>query len=47
MRRPGVEGLYRFAWRHVRRLPSGLGYALFHLAGDAAWLAHRDRKSVV
>ena len=43
MRTPGVESLYRFAWRHVRRLPSGLGYALFHLAGDAAWLAHRLR----
>lgn len=43
MRTPGVESLYRFAWRHARRLPSGLGYALFHLVGDAAWLAHRLR----
>ena len=43
MRTPGIESVYRFAWRHVRRLPSGLGYALFHLVGDAAWLAHRLR----
>lgn len=43
MRKPGIESVYRFAWRHVRRLPSGLGYALFHLVGDAAWLAHRLR----
>ena len=43
MRTPGVESLYRFAWRHARRLPSGLGYALFHLVGDAAWFAHRLR----
>lgn len=40
---PGVDDLYRFAWRHVHRLPPTLGYALAHGIGDAVWALHRIR----
>lgn len=41
----GVQDLYRFAWRHVRRLPAPVGYALFDLGADAAWALQRVRRS--
>lgn len=41
MRRPRVEDAYRLAWRGARRLPTGLGYALAHAAGDALWARQR------
>lgn len=43
MRRPGVEYLYRVAWRHTRHLPSPLGRGLFNLGADVAWALHRLR----
>lgn len=43
LRRPGVEDLYRFAWRHARRLPAPLGYALSAAGADAVWALHRIR----
>lgn len=43
MSRPGVEDLYRFAWKHTRRLPRPLGRGLFSLGADAAWAMHRLR----
>lgn len=39
----GIEDLYRFAWRHVRKLPTPLGYALSAAGADAAWAWHRLR----
>nr|WP_203234243.1 phosphatidylinositol mannoside acyltransferase [Actinomyces sp. 565] len=35
--------MYRFAWRHVRKLPAPVGYGLSALGADAAWAAHRLR----
>ncbi|MDO4244033.1 MAG: phosphatidylinositol mannoside acyltransferase [Actinomyces sp.] len=43
MRRPGVQDLYRLAWRHAHRLPAGVGYALSALGADAAWAVGRLR----
>lgn len=45
MRRPGVDDVYRLAWRNVRRLPAPVGYGFFHLAGDAAWAVQRVTRS--
>lgn len=45
MRRPGVDDVYRLAWRNVRRLPAPVGYGLFHLVGDAAWAVQRVTRS--
>ncbi|MDO4900434.1 phosphatidylinositol mannoside acyltransferase [Actinomyces sp.] len=39
----GIEDLYRFAWRHVRKLPAPVGYGLSVLGADAAWALHRLR----
>ncbi|MDU0347609.1 phosphatidylinositol mannoside acyltransferase [Actinomyces sp. MRS3W] len=39
----GTQDLYRFAWKHVHRLPSRLGYGLSALGADAAWALHRLR----
>lgn len=35
---PSTTDLYRFAWRHVRRLPDGLVRGAAHLAADGVWL---------
>ncbi|MBM6978416.1 MAG: phosphatidylinositol mannoside acyltransferase [Actinomyces succiniciruminis] len=39
----GIEDLYRLAWRHVRKLPAPIGYALSAAGADAAWAWHRLR----
>ncbi|WP_136313608.1 phosphatidylinositol mannoside acyltransferase [Actinomyces procaprae] len=39
----GIEDLYRFAWRHVRKLPPSVGYGLSALGADVAWMGQRLR----
>ncbi|WP_103062818.1 phosphatidylinositol mannoside acyltransferase [Actinomyces qiguomingii] len=39
----GIEDLYRFAWRHVRKLPTPLGYSLSAAGADVVWALHRIR----
>ncbi|WP_196717550.1 phosphatidylinositol mannoside acyltransferase [Actinomyces trachealis] len=43
MRRPGVQEVYRLAWKHLGKLPAPLGRGLFNLGADAAWVRHRLR----
>ncbi len=38
-----ADRLYRAAWRHVRRLPTPVGYGLFDAGADVAWALHRVR----
>lgn len=41
----GIDNLYRFAWRNVGKLPTRLGYGLFHTGGNFAYWSNRLRRS--
>lgn len=45
MRRPGADDVYRFAWKHVQRLPAPVGYGLFRAGADAAWAIATVKRS--
>lgn len=39
--RLGIDDLYRFAWRNVGKLPTRVGYGLFHTGANLAYWSNR------
>lgn len=41
----GIDDLYRFAWRNVGKLPTRLGYGLFHAGANLTYWSNRLNRS--